>query len=95
MDGRAELKVEGGKLLRADVTFDETIQDVELHGDFFVYPEEALDTLEAALEGVETGAGQERLSELVEHSLDADTRLVGFAPDNVAAVVMEAVQDEE
>lgn len=95
MNGRAELKVEGGKLVRADVSFDEEIEDVELHGDFFIYPEEALDDLESALEGAERDAGVDVLSGMVEGSLAPDTRLVGFGPDNVAQVVREAMKDAE
>jgi len=95
MKGRAELKVEGGKLVRADVSFDDEIQDVELHGDFFVYPEEALDRVEESQEGADPGADKATLSERIEHSLDDTVRLVGFGPEDVAEVVREAIEDEE
>ncbi|MFB6294664.1 MAG: biotin--protein ligase [Candidatus Nanohaloarchaea archaeon] len=94
MNSRAELKVEGGKLLRADVSVTDEIEAVELHGDFFVYPEEALDRIEAAVEGVPVDAAPDELADGIEAAA-ADAALVGFDPEDVAAVLREAVSDAE
>ncbi|MDY6769512.1 MAG: biotin--protein ligase [Candidatus Nanohaloarchaea archaeon] len=95
MDGRAELKVESGKLLRADVSYGDRIEHVSLHGDFFVYPEEGLDTVEDALDGADAAADEQELADRVRQAVDADTRLVGFDAADVARVVREAVRDGE
>ncbi len=95
MEARAELKVEGGKLLRADLVFDDEIQDFNLHGDFFVYAEEALEDIQDAVEEMPADTSPERLSESIEHSLPAGTELVGFQPENVAELVRRAIDDEE
>lgn len=95
MNGRAEHKVDGGKLLRADVAVGDAIEDVALHGDFFIHPEDALADIETALEGVERDADAETLVERITSGIAPGTRLVGFEPRDVARVVTEAVQDAE
>ncbi len=94
MNSRAELKVEGGKLLRADVDAGEEIEAVELHGDFFVYPEEALDRIEAAVEGVDAGAPAGTLEDRITEAA-GDAALVGFDAGDVAAVLREAMNSGE
>ena len=50
--GRAEYKVEGGKLVKAQVMMEgDRIQRVKITGDFFLHPEEFLEELEEALVG--------------------------------------------
>lgn len=92
MRGRAEHKVPGGKLLRADVAVDDTIRGVELHGDFFIYPEDALTRIEDTLRGVQRDAEVNELADAVRGAA-GNAELVGFAPEDVAQVVREAVND--
>jgi lipoate-protein ligase A len=48
----AMIKVSGGKLLKVAVRSQGgTIEDIRITGDFFIYPEEALELLEAKLKG--------------------------------------------
>jgi lipoate-protein ligase A len=50
--GKAEYKVEGGKLVKAQVERkDDRILRVKITGDFFIHPEEFLEELEEALAG--------------------------------------------
>lgn len=50
--GRAEFKVEGGKLIKAHVEKDNgRILKVKITGDFFIHPEDFLEELEGALVG--------------------------------------------
>lgn len=95
MNGRAEHKVAGGKLLRADVAVTDTIDAVTLHGDFFCYPETELETIEAALEGADSSADRDELADRVTAALDPGTVLLGFGPDDVAQVVTEAAGDAD
>lgn len=94
MQGRAEHKVPDGKLLRVDVAYEEQIDAVELHGDFFIYPEEALDAIEDAITGIPADADDDRIADAVMDGLPAGTELGGFTPQNVATVVTEAIQDD-
>lgn len=90
----AERKVPGGKLLRADIAAEGSeIREVALHGDFFIYPEEALDAIEAALAGRSADENVLSLVQAIEDAVPDDTRYVGFAPPDVATLVQEAVRD--
>lgn len=92
MTATAERKVPGGKLLRVDVEASDVIQRVGLHGDFFVYPEEALETIETAVEGAAADASAADLAARIQDAV-GDAELVGFGPADVAAVVREAIDD--
>ena len=43
--GNAVQKVKGGKLVRVEATFDTHLSEVTITGDFFLYPEEALEEM--------------------------------------------------
>lgn len=93
MKASGERKVSGGKLLRADVVIDGTIEEVRLHGDFFIYPEEGLEAIEEAVEGLDVDTTVEEIRERIETSLGPNVRTVGFEPQDVATVVKEVVDD--
>lgn len=92
MRGRAEHKVPEGKLLRADVAVTDTVTAVELHGDFFIYPENAITRIEDALRGVKPNAAEDEIADTVRQAA-GNAELVGFAPEDVAQVVREAIED--
>jgi lipoate-protein ligase A len=51
-EGKAEYKVPGGKMVKVNLlTKNETILDLKISGDFFMYPEEAIFRLESHLKG--------------------------------------------
>jgi lipoate-protein ligase A len=87
--GKAVLKVVGGKLLRAEVEHEEgIIKRVKLSGDFFLYPEEALEAIELDLQGATVEQVADRVNETAK-ALNAE--LVGFSAKDVQAVVEMAV----
>jgi hypothetical protein len=52
--GNCIMKVPNGKLLKVTVEFEEnTIEKVQIKGDFFIHPEESIDELETTLKGVD------------------------------------------
>ncbi|MFB6217042.1 MAG: lipoate--protein ligase family protein, partial [Candidatus Aenigmatarchaeota archaeon] len=69
MRSSAERKVEDGKLLKAELSFDNEIKQVSLHGDFFIHPAEELGKIEEALRGVPVETDRELLERKMEHSL--------------------------
>lgn len=97
MEGKSSRKVPGGKLVRATVRYrDGTIQKVRLTGDFFLYPEDALERIEEALTGKPVDTDRVALSEAVEYALeDAEAELVGVGPDDIAIAVLDAVEEGE
>ena len=51
--GKAQYKVEGGKLIKVQLEIeDNKIKKVKITGDFFLHPEELIDEMEKAVEGV-------------------------------------------
>jgi lipoate-protein ligase A len=87
-EATASHKVPDGKLVNVRVRYDETFEDVQVRGDFFLEPPEALDDIEAAVEGLPADAPS---SEIAAAVAAVDAELVGFAPGDVATAVRAAV----
>jgi lipoate-protein ligase A len=92
MDGTAQRKVPGGKLVSARVAYDERITDCAIRGDFFLEPPSALDDLEAAVEGLPADASVEQIAEAV---AAVEATLVGFDATDVGRVVRAAIDGSE
>jgi lipoate-protein ligase A len=80
------VKVEGGKMLRArGEVSDGRIASVTITGDFFLHPEEAIESLETALAGARHD--REVLLAVVANEL-AGATLVGAADDDIVDLLM-------
>lgn len=80
-----EYKTPGGKLVVADFNVrDDRFSDVIVSGDFFLYPEEALDAIVGAVEGLEVTSGEGEIARAVEASIPDGTEMLGFSPEAVA-----------
>ena len=89
-----EYKTPGGKLVVADfAVIDGRLRQVRISGDFFLYPEEALATITAALEGAPATADQPTLTERIAAALAPDVTMLGFSPDAVARAVRRGLGD--
>ena len=87
-----EYKVPGGKLVTIDLDVVQgRLANVRLAGDFFLEPDEALDDINAALEGFAADADAERIAQIVRDSLRPDAHMIGFSPEAVAIAVRRAV----
>ena len=65
MKGKAVHKVEGGKLLKITVEFDDVIDDVKITGDFFLHPEESIKDLEKNLFGIMSDADEKTITSIL------------------------------
>ncbi|GAB4109875.1 MAG: hypothetical protein Fur005_08250 [Roseiflexaceae bacterium] len=86
-----EYKVPGGKLVVIDLDLiDDQIANLRLSGDFFLEPEEALDWISRALNGLPSNTSialiEERVARALEH-----TELLGITPNGVAIAVQRAL----
>jgi lipoate---protein ligase len=89
---RGEYKVPGGKLVAADVEVDNaTLTTVRISGDFFLEPDDALESINRALTGLPEDASVARMSATVAAAIGPDTHLIGFDSDAVAIAVRRAV----
>lgn len=88
----AEYKVPGGKLLVVDVEVDgDCLSGVRLSGDFFLEPEEALETINEALIGAPITANADTLIARIQTALPDGTQMVGLSVPAIATVVRRAL----
>ncbi len=87
----ASKKVDGGKFVKVRVTETEEGVSVEIVGDFFVYPESGIGTVESQVENsisTEDGDGIEtRLRQRID---DENIEMVGITAETVAETALEA-----
>lgn len=89
--GMAELKVPGGKLVRAEVRVEGgRMAEVKVTGDFFLYPEEAIFELESSLKGLGLDSDLAQAIELRLSQLGA--QLLGASPKDLAEAIKRAVE---
>lgn len=88
-----EFKVPGGKLVVVDLdVVDGRIANFRLAGDFFLEPDEALDDINAAINGLSAEADPATIAKAVQQALPAGAVLLGFSPEAVATTVRRALQ---
>ena len=88
----ADYKVPGGKLLRVQLTLDEStpprIAWLHLTGDFFMHPEDGIDDLEACLVGSAWQA--DPLRTRVQAFFATDVEVIGADVDGIVHVILAA-----
>jgi lipoate-protein ligase A len=86
-----EHKTPGGKLVVVDFDVrDERLAGVRVSGDFFLYPDEALHRITAALEGAPADASETLLAERVRAALPEGAELLGTSPEAIGKAVRGA-----
>jgi lipoate-protein ligase A len=98
---RGEYKVPGGKLVAVDVQISgEALADVRVSGDFFLDPDEALDVINGALNGLSTHARVAELAAAIdealarartEATLTGPVTMAGFDSRAIATAVRRAL----
>lgn len=91
-----EYKTPGGKLVVVDCTVrDGRIADMEVTGDFFLYPEEALDTITRTLIGLPTSLPADEIAALIHANVGSNVTFLGFSPEAIGIAVTRAMSDEQ
>lgn len=94
MSRHGEFKTPGGKLVVIDLELEGgRLSRVELSGDFFLEPPEALEAIVAALEGAPAASAEAELAARVRAALPEHAEMIGFDPEAVATAVTRAVVD--
>lgn len=65
-------------------------RDVRLTGDFFLHPEEALERIEGALEGIPLETSEGEVESRIAKALDG-AQLIGASPADLARIFRKAV----
>lgn len=87
-----EYKVVGGKLVVVDLDSDNgVIVNASLNGDFFLEPDEALEDLNVALNGLPTDASHGTIRDAVNNNLREGAVMFGFDADAVARAVRRSL----
>ncbi|MEO7050611.1 MAG: biotin--protein ligase [Rhodanobacter sp.] len=87
-----EYKMPGGKLVVVDLdVHDGRLAQVQLSGDFFLEPDDALATINQALEGQPERAGQNTLAAAVRAALGVEVMMYGISPEAIAVAVCRAL----
>lgn len=87
-----EYKTPGGKLVVVDLQAQEgRLSQVQVSGDFFLEPEEALDSINQALIGLSAQASEAEIAARVKAALGRNVVMLGFSPESVAVAVRRAL----
>ena len=87
-----EYKVPGGKLVVVDLEErDGRIADFRLAGDFFLEPDEALEMINAAVNGLPVETDAAGIAAAVREALPEGAQLHGFTPESVGTAVRRAL----
>ncbi|TNM63904.1 lipoate--protein ligase family protein [Aliirhizobium smilacinae] len=87
-----EYKVQGGKLVVVEVEIqDGLLSNVQVSGDFFLEPAEALDDIRLSLEGLAASAKVEDIVAAIRGGLRPGAEMIGFSPEAVAIAVRRAL----
>ncbi|HEV2068075.1 MAG TPA: biotin--protein ligase [Thermomicrobiales bacterium] len=91
-----EYKTPGGKLVMVDLRqADGRLRDVTVSGDFFLYPDDALEAITASLEGADASLDEGALAERVAGAIAPGTELLGTSPEGIAIAVRRALAGRE
>lgn len=87
-----EFKTPGGKLVVVDFEIDnERLNNVMVTGDFFLYPEETLERINAALDDMPVASSEDEMLRCLEDAIPDAAALVGFSPVAVVTAVMRGL----
>ena len=87
-----EYKMPGGKLIVVDLAIrDGSLAQVQVSGDFFLEPDNALHAIDAALEGQDADADEHMLAAAIRAQLAPGVMMYGISPEAVAVAVRRAI----
>ncbi|NUO73134.1 MAG: biotin--protein ligase [Frateuria sp.] len=87
-----EYKMPGGKLIVVDLGIENgCLANVQVSGDFFLEPDDALHAIDAALEGHGAGAEEHVLAAAVRARLAPGVMMYGISPEAIAIAVRRAI----
>lgn len=87
-----EYKMPGGKLVVVDLRLCEgCLRGVQVSGDFFLEPDEALHAIDAALEGQPVDADEQALAAAIRTQLAPGVMMYGVSPEAIAVAVRRAI----
>ena len=83
-------KVEGGKLVKVDLDYTDKIEQLKIHGDFFIEPPEALEQIEEKITGLEMNE-----DEIIKKITEVNAELIGFSAEDIADALTDAAGEKK
>lgn len=91
-----EYKTPGGKLVAVDFEIDGgVLRQVVVHGDFFLYPDDAFELLASSLEGAPADLDEATLASRVHAAIDGRAELIGSSPEAIAIAITRGIAASE
>ncbi len=91
-----EYKTPGGKLVVVDCMVHEgRLAEVEVTGDFFLYPDEALDTITQTLNGLPTSLPADEIAARIHATVGTTVTFLGFSPEAIGIAIVRAMSNEQ
>lgn len=91
-----EHKTPGGKLVVVDFEVTDGLLDtVELSGDFFLYPEEALEPIRRAINGLSATLDQNQMSVVIQAAIPTGTELLGTSAEAIAIAIARGLAQRD
>jgi len=88
-----EFKVPGGKLVVVDLdVVDDAITGFQLAGDFFLEPDDALEDINGAINGLPANSDAKTFTAAIQRALPEGTVMLGFSAESVATAIRRALQ---
>lgn len=85
-------KVPQGKLVRLKLDFDSKINSIQINGDFFLHPEEAITKIESSIIGSNVSDSIESFDEKISNSLKkSNAQFIGLTSNDLAQIIKEAI----
>lgn len=84
-------KIAGGKLLRVKIEADEFISSINITGDFFLHPEDALPFVEKKLAGLRAHETGQYYARIISEALEEQgATFIGVTAADIAQTICEA-----
>ena len=90
-----EYKTQGGKLVQVDFdVFDDHLANAVVSGDFFLYPEEALNEITDSLQGMPVTFDEISIANRVRDAIPEGVEWLGSSPEALAIAVRRALSSQ-
>lgn len=94
MNGKAEKKVSGGKLIKVQLEAGEKIETMKITGDFFLHPEEKITKIEKKIIGMPSETSTEKIEQAIEQTLKKHKiQVLGATAKDFAGTITEAIKN--
>ena len=92
MEGFSLEKISGGKLIKVRVSYENSVKDVKITGDFFLYPDDGLDKIENSMHGISKDASEQNITDLIKTVIHLNRiQLIGIDAQSIARNVKKAM----